>query len=322
MGLEQKQMRPPRSVFEEVMGTERLTRRTPRSPRPDAEARALRVVSRALALEPESILQRLTEVAMDLCDADSAGISILENEEHGPVFRWRGMAGAYAPHLGGMTPRDFGPCGTTIDRNSAQLVLRPGRYFTYFNEVSPEIVEGLLLPFSLRGVPVGTLWVVAHDERRKFDGEDVRVMTALSSFASAGYELVHALRQRAAPSRPSGSATEKATIRSGLEKSELLPGSPAGLESMTNLESLMDTLVAEGEWARGGFDSLSQRELEVMSMIVRGRSVKQISYALGIDPRTVTTHRKRLLQKLNLRGNFQLLRHALEHGVVDWSDVS
>jgi len=59
-----------------------------------------------------------------------------------------------------------------------------------------------------------------------------------------------------------------------------------------------------------------------MSMLVRGHSIKQISYSLGIDPRTVTTHRARLLQKLDLPGNFQLLSYALDNGLVGWDDVS
>jgi hypothetical protein len=41
-----------------------------------------------MAHSPESILQKLVEVAKELCRADTAGISLLENVEGKQVFRW------------------------------------------------------------------------------------------------------------------------------------------------------------------------------------------------------------------------------------------
>jgi transcriptional regulator with GAF, ATPase, and Fis domain len=56
-------------------------------------------------------------------------------------------------------------------------------------KADPPVVEALLLPFSLHGKTVGTIWVVAHDERRKFDREDERIVTTLAKFASAAWQL-------------------------------------------------------------------------------------------------------------------------------------
>jgi hypothetical protein len=132
--------------LQEIFITHELDRRPRRPPEYQAENRGLV----ALAQAPDSILQRVTEVAMDLCHAATAGISLIEQHEGQAVFRWRALAGAFAAHLGGMTQRDFSPCGITVDRHQAQLVALPGRYYPYLN-VEPPIVETLLLPFYVAG---------------------------------------------------------------------------------------------------------------------------------------------------------------------------
>jgi len=88
----------------------------------------------------------------------------------------------------GRTPRDFGPCGTVLDRNVALLFSHPERDFPYFGEVTPLLDEGLLIPFCIKGEAIGTIWVVSHDETCRFDAEDLRVMTNLGTFAAAAYQ--------------------------------------------------------------------------------------------------------------------------------------
>jgi len=58
-------------------------------------------------------------------------------------------------------------------------------------------------------------------------------------------------------------------------------------------------------------DHLSDRELEVLSLIGRGRSTQQIATSLGISTKTVETHRAHLKQKLALKGAFELFRYAV-----------
>ena len=67
-----------------------------------------------------------------------------------PVFRWDALAGAFAPYVGGTTPRRFSPCGLCLDRDATILVSRPARVFRYFEAAEPEIVEGLIVP--VRGI--------------------------------------------------------------------------------------------------------------------------------------------------------------------------
>ena len=52
----------------------------------------------------------------------------------------------------------------------------------------------LLVPFAVRGETVGTLWIVSHDQARRFDGEDRRIVSALTGFAAAAYERLQSLQ--------------------------------------------------------------------------------------------------------------------------------
>ena len=67
------------------------------------------------------------------------------------------------------------------------------RHFRYFADVSPRIVEALLVPFHVGGKAVGTVWVISHEETRQFDAEDVRVLKILAEFAAAAYQVVSSL---------------------------------------------------------------------------------------------------------------------------------
>lgn len=116
---------------------------------------------------------------------ESAGISILEGET---FFRWHAVAGPWAHFVNGGMPRSASPCGTVIDRDAPLLFSQPGRYFPEMAKVDPLAAYALLVPFHVRGQPVGTVWVVAHDRDHRFDQEDLRVLTSLSRFAAAAYQ--------------------------------------------------------------------------------------------------------------------------------------
>ena len=151
------------------------------------EHRAFAVLAAEMAANPRNMLQKLVEVAVDLCDAHTAGISLLE----GDVFRWEAVAGVFAAARGGTMPRDQSPCGVCIERDATQLMHLADRCFPALL-ATPRFVEALLIPFHVNGKPIGTVWVVSHTEDRKFDREDERVVRELSSFASAGWQLLQA----------------------------------------------------------------------------------------------------------------------------------
>ncbi len=137
---------------------------------------------------PRSMLQRLVETALDLCRADTAGLSLVE----GNVFRWEAVAGEFASYRDGTMPRAASPCGVCIDENVTHLMHLPDRCFPALR-AEPRFVEVLLIPFQVRGRPVGTVWVVSHTDDRKFDREDERVVRTLAQFAAAGWQLWNAL---------------------------------------------------------------------------------------------------------------------------------
>jgi len=63
--------------------------------------------------------------------------------------------------------------------------------------------------------------------------------------------------------------------------------------------------------------ALSDREYEVLRHIVAGRTITDIADVLNLSVKTVSTHKARILQKLNLAGTAELVRYAIEHGLTD-----
>jgi PAS domain S-box-containing protein len=173
-----------------MLSVDELNRRPSRSPDHAAENHALIELARVMANSPNGVLQKLAETALTLCGAQSAGLSLLEESDHRSAFHWRAIAGQWAPHVNGGTPRDFGPCGTVLDRNAALLCTHPEVDFPYFGEVTPGVEEALLIPFYVKGEAVGTIWVVSHDGSRRFDAEDLRVMSNLGIFAATAYQAL------------------------------------------------------------------------------------------------------------------------------------
>lgn len=65
---------------------------------------------------------------------------------------------------------------------------------------------------------------------------------------------------------------------------------------------------------------LTRREREILALVVRGLTNQQIADQLYISPRTVDTHRTNIMQKLDIHDVANLVRYALEHGVVSEGD--
>lgn len=62
---------------------------------------------------------------------------------------------------------------------------------------------------------------------------------------------------------------------------------------------------------------LSDRELEIFRLLVTGMSANDIASQLAISHKTVSTHKTRLMDKLQLGSTAELTRYALQHGIVD-----
>jgi PAS domain S-box-containing protein len=179
--------------LESILFTEELSRRPRRPPDHEKENSALAVLVGALADSPQTILQTLADRVLEILDADSAGLSLLTKD--GKRFYWAAIAGAWQPHLGGGTPRDFGPCGDVLDRNVPMLFTHWERRYPYLSSAMPLAEEGLLVPFFVNGKAVGTIWTIAHRNDRKFDTEDLRLLESMGRFASAAYQTVQSIEE-------------------------------------------------------------------------------------------------------------------------------
>jgi DNA-binding NarL/FixJ family response regulator len=62
---------------------------------------------------------------------------------------------------------------------------------------------------------------------------------------------------------------------------------------------------------------LSDREFHILRLLVRGVSVNDVAEELSISNKTVSTHKARLMQKMNFRNNSELVRYAVAHGLVE-----
>ncbi|CDL85366.1 UvrY/SirA/GacA family response regulator transcription factor [Xenorhabdus szentirmaii] len=64
-------------------------------------------------------------------------------------------------------------------------------------------------------------------------------------------------------------------------------------------------------------DGLSERELQIMTMITQGRKVNEISTQLNLSPKTVNSYRYRMFSKLNIKGDVELTHIAIRCGLLD-----
>lgn len=89
----------------------------------------------------------------------------------------------------------------------------------------------------------------------------------------------------------------------------------AGNRFLSAKIALLRTLDLNLQLARP-LESLSEREREVLQLIVEGNSSAEIAGALGLSPKTVETYRSRLMHKLDIRDLPGLVKFAILHGLT------
>ncbi|MFI4920954.1 MAG: response regulator [Gammaproteobacteria bacterium] len=67
------------------------------------------------------------------------------------------------------------------------------------------------------------------------------------------------------------------------------------------------------EW---GSDPLTERERQVLVMIASGTTTRDIALALGLSPKTVESHRNRIMQKLHIHRAAELIRYAVRRNII------
>src|SRR5579863_1632811 len=213
----------PTASLESILCTEELQRRPSRPPDYEKENHALVKLVGALADSPVTIFRTLAETIQEITQCDSAGLSLLTRDGKTPHldgtrFYWPAIAGMWNPHVGGGTPRNFGPCGDVLDQNRTLLFTHFERRYPYLMPVNPAAEECLLVPFYVDGKAVGTIWGIMHSDRRKFDAEDDRIMASLGKFASSAYQaLAHIEELKIQVAELEKAEAEVRELASGLE---------------------------------------------------------------------------------------------------------
>jgi signal transduction histidine kinase len=177
--------------LDDVLITRELFGRPARSPDFRGESEALQSLAPMLADDPDALLQRLLALARESCDADSAGVTLLEQGPDGTEqLRCVAASGALSKLVGGASPRARTACGVCLDRASPQLFVQPARVFADLNALAPPAIhEALILELQHAGEQLGTIWVVSHRPDRRFDPEDARILSSLASFSAAALRI-------------------------------------------------------------------------------------------------------------------------------------
>ena len=66
-------------------------------------------------------------------------------------------------------------------------------------------------------------------------------------------------------------------------------------------------------------EQLSDREFDVLRGLGAGRTVKEVASALDLSPKTVSTYRARLMEKMQFATNADLVRYSAEHGLIEYA---
>src|SRR5271154_258862 len=192
----------------------------------------LQRLSRALVEQPETILQELVNAAVDLCGADSAGISIEKEDGSDQAFyHWIATAGDYSGFLNAILPRYPSACGLCLERGHPQHFTVSKKFFEILGVEAPLVTDGILLPWKAEETR-GTIFVMAHGRTEAFDENDARLMTMLADFAAMGF------RQQRQHARLI--AQERAAAAAQMAN-ELAHQINNPLQSMTNAAYILET---------------------------------------------------------------------------------
>ena len=182
-------------AISDVFITEELDRRAPKETDSLREKLALQDLAGRMADHPAEVLPRFVDLAMEMTGGVSAGLSLYEPDPAPGVFRWRYLRGRLAPFEDATTPRNFSPCGVTLDRNAPVLSSHPERVYDWISDAGIVVPEVLLVPLYLGGKePLGTLWIVS-DKEGHFDSGHARVMTELAGFVGIALRMLNSERR-------------------------------------------------------------------------------------------------------------------------------
>ena len=62
-------------------------------------------------------------------------------------------------------------------------------------------------------------------------------------------------------------------------------------------------------------EQLTERELKIMGLLAQGKSIKEIAYDFGVSYKTISSHKTRIMQKMNFQSNAELVLYASKYGL-------
>jgi len=223
--------------------------------RADRRFEALDHLARVFAEPSNVVLQKLVDIAVGFCGADSAGISLEETNEAGERrFRWIAIAGTFSKYLNGTTPRFFSPCGTCLDSGRPQLYRVTKPYYDFLGVEAEEITDGMLIPWVSDDIR-GTIWAISHQPEEVFDIEDYKLLNSLADFASIAVR--HRYQEESLRKREIARA-------SAVRANQLAHQINNPLQSLTN--SLY--LASQGGHATQSYVAQASHELRALSELV------------------------------------------------------
>jgi DNA-binding NarL/FixJ family response regulator len=181
----------------------------------------------------------------------------------------------------------------TDEANNGQEVL---------NKVSEQNYDVVLLDITMPGRS-------GLDILKQLKGKKPRLPVLMLSVHSEEQYAVRTLKAGASGYLTKGSATEEliAAIRKISKGKKYVSSSLA--------EKLAFDLDMDHEKPR--HELLSDREYQVMSMIAAGKTVKEIADELSLSVQTISTYRSRILEKMKMKNNAEIIYYAVKEGLVE-----
>ena len=171
--------------------------------------------------------------------------------------------------------------------------------------VQPKLAD---LPATCRQIPVDV--VVMRVDRP--DPEILEVLTSLAEFPTSS--LMYCMTYGEGFAAQAIKAGVSACLGHGSTPADLLMAVKEVSEGRRFISPELGAQIADG----GSIDEpqLSTREFEVLLALASGRNVTSVAADLSLSAKTVSTYRSRLLKKLDFQTTAQLVRYALERGLM------
>lgn len=85
----------------------------------------------------------------------------------------------------------------------------------------------------------------------------------------------------------------------------------------TSLAEKLATYLSSGENQKAPQETLSDREFQVLRLIASGKMVSEIARELSLSVKTISTYRTRILEKMGMKNNAELMHYAMQHQLVE-----